>query len=336
MDKIRVSLGTAAILGLTPCKLDAVPTTAYLMTYIPRKCYANCAFCPQARESQTKTEFLSRIQWPLFSLKDVLKGFSNKQPKNTFKRICIQSLNYPELFQDLKHVITQLRNSQNLPISLSIPPLKKNQLKKLQDLGVNRIGIALDAATPEIFSKIKGIQNKGPYKWETHLETIKEALKIYGPYNVTSHLIIGLGETEFEAISFFQNLFDLEVSTGLFAFTPIKGTILENKLQPTLENYRKIQLARYLIINKLVRIDDFEFDEEGNITDFGIDSNKLFEIIQSGLPFLTSGCPNCNRPYYNERPGQELYNFPRPLSAHELPNIEKIFRAILERKENHG
>ena len=336
MEKIRVSLGTAAILGLTSCKLDAIPTTAYLMTYIPRKCYANCAFCPQARESQTNAEFLSRIQWPIFSLKDVFKGFTSKQAKNTFKRICIQALNYPKLFEDLKQIIKKLRNSQNLPISLSIPPLKKNQLKELHDLGVNRVGIALDAATPEIFSKIKGIQNKGPYKWETHLEAIQEALKIFGPYNVTSHLIIGLGETEFEAISFFQNLFDLEISTGLFAFTPIEGTTLETNSQPSLESYRKIQLARYLIINKLTKINDFKFDVKGNITNFGIDSNKLFEIIHSGLPFLTSGCPNCNRPYYNERPGQELYNFPKTLSSQELQNIEKLFHAILKRKKNYG
>ncbi len=332
MEKIRVSLGTATILGLTSCKLDAFPTTAYLMTYIPRKCYANCAFCPQARESQTKEEFLSRIQWPIFPLKEVIKGFSDKKAKNIFKRICIQALNYPELFEDLKIIINKLRNSQNLPISLSIPPLDRNQLKKLHDLGVNRIGIALDAATPLIFSKIKGIQNKGPYKWETHLMTIKEAVKIFGTFSVTSHLIIGLGETDFEALSFLQNLFDLGISTGLFAFTPIKGTTLENKLQPSLEKYRKIQLTRYLIIKKLANINDFKFDEEGNITEFGIESTKLFKIIQSGLPFMTSGCPNCNRPYYNERPGQELYNFPKPLSSYELKNIEKFFHDILERK----
>jgi len=36
-----------------------------------------------------------------------------------------------------------------------------------------------------------------------------------------------------------------------------------------------------------------------------------------GEAFQTSGCPGCNRPYYNERPGGFIYNYPRPLSAAE-------------------
>ncbi|MFX1451187.1 MAG: radical SAM protein [Promethearchaeota archaeon] len=328
MEKIRVSIGTATILGLISCKLDALPTTAYLMTYISRKCYANCAFCPQARESQTKAEFLSRIQWPIYSLEDVIKGFSKNEVKNTFKRICFQALNYPELFQDLIYLIKRLKNAQNLPISISIPPLNKNQLKELYNLGVNKIGIALDAATPEIFSKIKGKENKGPYEWDTHLKAIKEALNIFGAYNVTSHLIIGLGETEFEAASLIQTLFDIKVNIGLFAFTPVKGTLLETNSPPSLTNYRKIQLARYLIINKMTKIDNFRFDEEGNLIDFGINLEQLFKIVQNGVPFLTSGCPGCNRPYYNERPGQDLYNYPRPLSSQEKSKIKEIFQFI--------
>ncbi|MHA1385771.1 MAG: radical SAM protein, partial [Candidatus Helarchaeota archaeon] len=300
MDKIRVSVGTAAILGLLSLKLDAVPTTAYFMTFIPRKCYANCSFCPQARESKTKIEYLSRIQWPVFPLDDIVKGLSIEKAKKNFKRICIQALNYPELYQDLIFLIKKLRSSATIPISLSIPPLKRKQLEKLHQLGVNRVGIALDAATPELFSKIKGSHNKGPYKWTEHMNTIRAALDIFGSYNVTSHLIVGLGETEFEAASFLQSLYDQKVSTGLFAFTPIKGTDLQNISKPSIMRYRKIQLIRYLIINKKARLEDFKFDNEGNIIDFGMNSADIFNIIRSGQPFLTSGCPGCNRPYYNE------------------------------------
>lgn len=331
MEKVRVSLGTSVILGLTSCKLDAIPTTAYIMTYISRKCYANCAFCPQANDSQTEANFLSRIQWPILPFNEVIKGFSNKNAKKNFKRICIQALNYPNFCQDLIFLVEKLNISVGLPISLSTPPLEKDQLQQLHDLGVNRIGIALDTATPELFSKIKGKENNGPYKWETHFKTMKEALKIFGPYNVTSHLIVGLGETELDAVSFLQNLFDLKISTSLFAFTPIKGTTLQNKAPPSLANYRKIQLARYLIFNRLAIKDQFKFDNEGNIVNFGMDKNEfLFKIIRSGLPFLTSGCPSCNRPYYNERPGQEPYNFPRQLSMKELSAIEDLFQNIFK------
>jgi biotin synthase len=45
----------------------------------------------------------------------------------------------------------------------------------------------------------------------------------------------------------------------------------------------------------------------------------------TGEPFQTSGCPDCNRPYYNERPGGVMYNYPRPLVAAEaLRAIEEM------------
>jgi len=38
---------------------------------------------------------------------------------------------------------------------------------------------------------------------------------------------------------------------------------------------------------------------------------------RGGEPFQTSGCTGCNRPYYNETPGEELYNYPKPLTTEE-------------------
>ncbi len=73
-DLIRVSLGTAMVLGLLDGKLDAEPTTAYLMTYKLGKCTANCGFCPQAKTSK------SDIRTPLPSY---LASFSNPKRVNS-------------------------------------------------------------------------------------------------------------------------------------------------------------------------------------------------------------------------------------------------------------
>ena len=53
------------------------------------------------------------------------------------------------------------------------------------------------------------------------------------------------------------------------------------------------------------------FDAQGCLLDLGV------PLPASGEPFQTSGCPNCNRPFYNEQPGGILYNYPRPLTAEE-------------------
>ncbi len=322
--KIRVSLGTAAVLNLTHIKLLAYPTTAYFMTYTSRRCTANCAFCPQARESKSNLKMLSRISWPTYPFNQVCKALKNKKVKKEIKRICIQTLNYLSLFEDLQAIITQIyKLAPEIPISLPVHPIDENKMKILKELGVERLGIPFDAATPEIFDKIKGKQVGGPYTWEKHMDALKRAIKIFGEGKVSTHLIIGLGETEKEAVNFIQEFSDLKIIIGLFAFTPITGTKLEKHPSPPIDKYRRIQIARYLIQNKITRKENMGFSEEGKIIDFGITREELNKIIESGQPFRTSGCPGCNRPFYNESPRGPIYNFPWNPSKEEIKRIRK-------------
>ena len=79
-----------------------------------------------------------------------------------------------------------------------------------------------------------------------------------------------------------------------------------------------------MITRRISRFENFKFDEGGKIIDFGVENETLRKAIESGEPFLTSGCPNCNRPYYNERPGGPLYNYPRPLRKDEIEEIKNL------------
>jgi biotin synthase len=60
------------------------------------------------------------------------------------------------------------------------------------------------------------------------------------------------------------------------------------------------------------------------VEDFGLDSVMLDPIIESGRPFMTSGCPDehgetaCNRPYGNGRPSEKIRNFAF------VPNLQDI------------
>jgi biotin synthase len=63
------------------------------------------------------------------------------------------------------------------------------------------------------------------------------------------------------------------------------------------------------------------FDGKECVSDFGVDKRTLSQIIRTGEPFLTSGCPNCNRPYYNEKPSGPIYNYPRGLTEKEFSFI---------------
>ena len=328
LDKIRISIGSASVLGLNvSIKLKDPPTTCYLMTYTSGHCSANCGFCPQARSSDSSTEKLSRVNWPVFPLKDVINNLKTQLIEKKFKRICIQTLNYPENFQDIVEIVSQLRNVSEVPISVAIPPMSKEQLIELKSVGVSRVGIALDGSTREIFDNIKGKQVNGPYNWEVHFQCLMDALEVYSKGYVSTHLIVGFGETHEEILRIIQKLHKLTITVSLFAFTPVKGTKFEIMSQPDIIDFRKIQLGRYLIINDMKSFNDYTFNESGKLTNFNVNKEELRGIIENNDVFITSGCPGCNRPYYTSKPSGPIYNYPRKLSDEEN---EEIFIQLKE------
>lgn len=333
-ENVRVSIGAAAVMGLIRVRMDVKPTTAYLMTYTEEGCVANCAFCPQARSSPSEKGLLSRVVWPAFSTKEVIEGL--KRPANgAFDRVCIQAVNYRGFLDDVRGLLKSVGDASGLPISLDTPPLGRRELVKLRDDGLDRVSIPLDAATPELFEEIKGAKVDGPYRWEGHIKALETAVEVFGAGRVMSNLIVGLGETEEEAVKLIQRLMDMGVETGLFAFTPVPFTDLAGHPPPSVDSYRRIQVARHLITGGMDRFEDMEFDGDGRLRGFGAGAEAILHSVSDGGAFRTCGCPGCNRPYYNERPSGPFYNYPRRLTREEarkeslITGIDEIVKNLL-------
>jgi len=311
---VRLSVGT---LNQILDGVEHVParcTTAYLMTYRRAKCTANCAFCPQARESNSSADLLSRISWPETDLESALDALPEAEG---FERVCIQCLNYPRVVDDVVYLVQRIRSRTDLPISIAIGPISEQQMERLHAAGVTNIGIALDAATPEIFDRVKGKERRSNYTWEKHLSALQTALRVFGKGYVTTHLIIGLGESESEALLFLKQMKKMGVTVGLFAMTGIRGTALQDTPPPPLPVYRRVQVARYILTNDILAPERLYVNQRGKIA-VDIAPEKLREILATGEAFQTSGCKGCNRPLYNERPSGPLYNYHRPLTQEEI------------------
>lgn len=322
-EKIRVSVGSAIVLGLMHGRLDTEPTTMYLLTYYSGKCLANCGFCPQAKTSKSRADMLSRVTWPTFPTEKVMSKIEKKAQNPAIKRVCIQALNYLRVFNDVFALAKEIPSRADVPLSVSCQPFNLKQMKLLKEVGVDRISVALDAATKELFDRVKGPLTSSPYRWETQRETLMEAVQVFGKNRVYTHLIVGLGETEKEIIQTIQWCIDFGVYPSLFAFTPIPGTTLETLPQPSVATYRRVQLAHYLIVHGKTRCKKMKFDEDERLIDYGVSESLLQQVVETGSPFLTSGCPGCNRPYYNERPGGPLFNYPRQPLPEEIRKIKE-------------
>jgi biotin synthase len=300
------------------------------MTSADNRCSANCAFCAQARGSSAKANQLSRITWPSFSRSQIIQALEKTKLVGQFQRLCIQTLYYSNLMDDLELLVKEFKQQlPSIPISIALPPLKIDQIQKFFNLGVDRVAISLDATTPKLFDTIKGNGVKGPFRWEHHYSALQSALSVYGVGRTTTHIIIGLGETDEQAVNLFQQLTDQGITIGLFPFTPISGTALATLQRPSIRRYRRIQLAHFLIQNHLSHFDQMEFNSpQEQLLKVGLSSEALTDVIERGTAFQTAGCPSCNRPFFTENPGGPLYNYPHPPNATAVNEIRNQLGGI--------
>lgn len=318
--EIRASLGTAALLGLKQIRQVDAPTTAYLLQ--SGSCAGDCAFCPQGRSAKRGKDWLSRVSWPSYPLEELFPAEDNFALPSGLRRLCFQTINAPGSCEELIDVVSVIKERaylNQLPISASLRPRNLTELSRVFGAGLERVSIPLDTATPELYSSLKG------GSFTRALRFIQDAAEGF-PGRVGTHLIIGLGETEEEAAHLLLLLGEAKIQVALFAFTPVPGTRLAQAQPPNLGQYRRLQALRYLI-QRGVSV-ELNFGECGQIVDFGLAREDLQTLLADGEAFRTSGCPGCNRPYYNERPGQVPFNYPRPLTGTE--SAEALARLWVE------
>jgi len=307
-DAWRVSSGSAAVLGLSKARLDAAPTTVYLM--LGDRCQRNCAFCTQARHSGARQSALSRVSWPHFQVEAITDATAVAFACGDMLRACFQVTVGPLQIDTTIAAVSQLASCTPIPICVSAAPSSLDDVTALLDAGAERVTISLDAATPDLYKRVKG------GSWSRTHALLLQAAETY-PGHISTHLIVGLGESEQEIISRITDLHARGILIGLFAFTPIAGTRMASQPPPSIQSYRRIQAAHWLIINGLAASQRLRYDLSGRLVSFGMPAEELRLRLDAGQAFRTAGCPGCNRPYYNERPGGTMYNYPRSLSRAE-------------------
>jgi len=307
MNLWKLSTGTACVIGKKKMKAEVLPTTAYIM--LGEKCRNNCQFCAQSRDSEARADLLSRVTWPAFPREEAAAGIGASYGEGAIKRACLQVLHHADSWDATVGALELLHSSSALPICVSSQLETVVQVRELVARGAQRVCIALDAATPEVYAQVK--DGQWAPKWSLLLECA-QAL----PGHITTHLIVGLGESEEDMVNRMATCIDRGITIGLFAFTPVRGTHWAACQPPSIAHYRRIQIAHYLLKNGY-RQDVIGF-QNGCISEFNVPEEELLALVTDGQAFQTSGCDDCNRPYYNERPGGLMYNYPRHLTFLEI------------------
>ena len=337
-EYVQMSTAAAITLGLVAGRMHRTSCTHclnLLVTY-PEGCRANCAYCGLARHREEARDYADRnfirVDWPTARYDEVIERVKAGSDKGRFERMCISMITHPDSNDDTFVLLEKwTREVPGVPVSILSNPttLEKDDLIRMRDLGADIFTVALDAVTPAIFDRTRGRGVDSPHRYDKYWQAIEWAAEVYGPEKFGAHLICGMGETEREILEVAQKIRDLGGHNHMFAFFPERGSLMEDWPAVDRGQWRRVQLARFLIDYRGKRVEDMAFDEAGRVVDFGVPKEALEQEIAAGTPFRTSGCPGkddevsaCNRPYGDSSP-TDILSFPFAPAKRDLAAIRR-------------
>jgi biotin synthase-related radical SAM superfamily protein len=338
-DYVQMSTAAAITLGIMPGKMHRCGCTRclnLLLTY-PEGCRANCAYCGLARHREQERDYADRnfirVDWPAVPMEEVVDIVAKDGAASPFHRMCISMITHPRSDDDTVTVLrkwTDRIDPDAIPVSILSNPttMTAKDVRQLKDLGADIFTVALDAATPALFDRTRGKGVDSPHKWDKYWEVLMDARDIFGPQKFGAHIIVGMGETEYEVLSLVQRLVDLGGHSHMFCFFPEKGSLMDHLPATPRDQWRRVQLARYLIDYCGARVEQMKFDEHGRVVDYGVPAAERDAAIDSGIPFRTSGCPGkfaedisaCDRPY-GDSPPSNIASYPFQPNGNDLRRI---------------
>ncbi|HET7365182.1 MAG TPA: radical SAM protein [Burkholderiales bacterium] len=340
-EYVQMSTAAALTLGIMSGKMYRCECTRclnLLLTY-PEGCRANCAYCGLARHREAERNYADRnfirVDWPAVPLDMTIDIVARDGGKSPLHRMCISMITHPRSDEDTVSVLkkwTARIDPRTIPVSILSNPtsMTRADVQRLHELGADIFTVALDAATPEIFERTRGKGVQSPHSWGKYWEILMDARDIFGPQKFGAHIIVGMGETEYDVLALVQRLVDLGGHSHLFCFFPEKGSLMDHLPATPRGQWRRVQLARYLIDYRGVRLEQMKFGGRGEVVDFGLPVAELESIVADGVAFRTSGCPGklrddlsaCDRPY-GDSPPSNIASYPFQPNKRDLVKIRR-------------
>jgi lipoyl synthase len=345
-EYVQMSTAAAITLGVMKGNMYRCACTRclnLLLTY-PEGCRANCAYCGLARHREAERDYADRnfirVDWPAVPIDRVIDIVARDGDASPFHRMCISMITHPNSDADTVTVLkrwTGRIDPSTIPISILSNPttMRREDVCAMKDYGADIFTVAIDAATPEIFERTRGKGVQSPHRWDKYWEILLDARDIFGPRKFGAHIIVGMGETERDVLQLVQRIVDLGGHSHMFCFFPEQGSLMDHLPATPRDQWRRVQLARYLIDYRDVQVEHMTFDATGQVVDFGIPATELDRVIDAGTAFRTSGCPGkfaddisaCDRPY-GDSPPSNIASYPFAPTSVDLKKIRHQLRRL--------
>ena len=139
----------------------------------------------------------------------------------------------------LARCVRSIKQAGGLPVHVQVlPPEDPDRLIELKDAGVDTIGIHIESFDPDVLERLAPVKAAlGRHRYEN---AWIRAVRLFGPNQVSSFIIAGLGESPQSVVWGSELLADLGVFPYVVPLRPIPGSRMAHALPPPPETMMHI------------------------------------------------------------------------------------------------
>ncbi len=124
-----------------------------------------------------------------------------------------------------------VKNASGLPVQVQFePPSDLDVINRVKDHGVDSVGIHVETFDPEVLAKVA----PGKARWgiETYFAAWQRAVEVFGSGQVSTYVILGLGEDPKLTVQACKRAVDIGVYPFIVPLRPVPGSILADARPP--------------------------------------------------------------------------------------------------------
>ena len=213
--------------GIPYKKIALLHGSSCLASTVLQKCiYWNtpgkCTFCGIEISLQSNATIAEKTPQQLLEVAQAASQL------DTISHITLTTGSHPDSSLDVEHLASccrYLKSGIDLPIHVQIiPPRELTQIERLKQSGADTIGIHIESFDFTILNNVAPC--KTSFSLQHYITTWKEAVRIFGINQVSSFIILGLGEKAQSVLDGVGLLCELGVYPFIVPLRPIPGTPL--------------------------------------------------------------------------------------------------------------
>lgn len=136
-----------------------------------------------------------------------------------------------------------VKDATGLPVEVQFePPRDLDVIDEIGDMGIDTVGIHAETFDPQVLARVA--PGKARTGLERYFEIWERAVKVFGRGQVTTYVILGMGEDPKVTLRGCQRAIDIGVYPFVVPLRPVAGSLMEDVRPPdpkyTADMYRKV------------------------------------------------------------------------------------------------